>query len=97
MVSTAAETPEQEAKRIQEEISTAIAAVDISSLLNTIVQASSLTVEDFVQKTCGALRFMYYTYLDKFHQCPLDVDDMIDGMLYLDAKGYIIKQTTKDK
>lgn len=95
--SSASETPEQEAKRVEEEISAAIAAVDISSLLSTIVQASSLTTEDFVKKTCGALLFMYYTYLDKFHQCPRDIDDMIDGMLYLDAKGYIIKKTTEKK
>ena len=40
---------------------------------------------------------MYYTYLDKFHQCPMDVDDLIDGMLYLDAKGYITKKNMKDK
>ena len=97
LVSTAAETPEQEAKRIEEEISTAIAAADISSLLNTIVQASSITTEDFIKKTCGALLFMYYTYLDKFHQYPLDIDDIIDGMLYLDAKGYITKKATEKK
>ena len=97
LVSTAAETPEQEARRLEEEISIAIEAVDISSLLNTICSASSLTSEDFIKKTCGALLFMYYTYLDKFHQCPMDVDDLIDGMLYLDAKGYITKKNMKDK
>lgn len=34
---------------------------------------------------------MYYTYLDNLHNRPADVDDLVDGLLYLDAKNYIQK------
>lgn len=51
-----------------------------------------MTVTDFIQKTCGSLLFIYYTYVDRFHVVPANIDDMIDGILYIDAQQYIQKQ-----
>ena len=90
-----AETPEQEAARIQQELTAAQAAGDIATIISIIASTSSLTVGDYIKKTCGSILFLYYTYVDRLHQRPVDMTDMIDGLLYLDAKGYSIKKTTE--
>lgn len=56
-----------------------------------------MTTEDFIKKTCGGLLFMYYAYIEKLHVRPVDIDDMVDGLLYLDARGYITKKAMGDK
>ena len=68
------------------------AAGDISTILKLVASTSAMTVTDFIQKTCGSLLFIYYTYVDKLHTRPVDIDDLIDGLLYLDARQYAIKQ-----
>lgn len=65
---------------------------DISTIIKIIARTSGLTVEDFIKKTCGSLLFMYYAYLKKFQVRPVDMDDMIDGLLFLDAEHYVQKQ-----
>lgn len=65
---------------------------DISTILSLVASTSSLTAADFIKKTCGGLLFMYYTYIDNLHTRPVDVLDLVDGLLFLDAKGYINKQ-----
>lgn len=93
-----AESPEQEAKRIEQELVDASARGDISTIIRIITSTSGLTAADYIEKTCGGLLFLYYTYVDKLHQRPVDMMDMIDGLLYLDAKGYINKKALqKDK
>ena len=66
-------------------------------ILSIIAQSSSMTTEDFIKRTCGGLLFMYYAYVDRLHVRPVDMNDMIDGLLYLDAKSYITKQTVAAK
>ena len=94
-ITSTAETPEEEAKRIEQELAAASATGDISTILHIIAQSSSMTTEDFIKRTCGGLLFMYYAYVEKLHTRPVDIDDMIDGLLYLDAKGYATKQSLK--
>lgn len=65
---------------------------DISTILSLVASTSSLTAADFIKKTCGGLLFMYYTYIDNLHTRPVDILDLVDGLLFLDAKGYIHKQ-----
>lgn len=89
---TAEETPEQEAKRIQEELADAQARGDITTILSIISSSSSLTPADYIKKTCGNILFMYYTFVENLHTRPVDLDDLIDGLLFLDSKNYIIKQ-----
>lgn len=89
---TAEETPEQEAQRIKQEIAMAQERGDISTILSLVASTSSMTTTDFIKKTCGGLLFMYYTFVENLHVRPVDLIDMVDGMLYLDARGYINKQ-----
>ncbi len=77
------------------EMKAASEAGDISTLLRIITKSSSLTVEDYIKKSLGSIRFMYYMYIDKFHVRPKDLIDMVDGLLYLDARTYILKQSSE--
>lgn len=77
---------------MEEEISMAQGAGDISQLLSIITETASLTVSDFISKTIGPLKMLYYLYIDKFHMCPTDLDELVDGLLYLDVKEYILKK-----
>ena len=77
---------------MEEEISMAHGAGDISQLLSIITETASLTVNDFISKTIGPLKMLYYLYIDKFHMCPTDLDELVDGLLYLDVKEYILKK-----
>lgn len=96
-IESTAETPEQEAERIRQAIASAQAAGDISTIIKLITSSSKLTTRDFIQKTCGSLLFLYYTYVDRFKQIPVDINDLIDGLLYLDAKSYMIKQVKDEE
>lgn len=96
-IESTSETPEQELERIKQEIAAAQAAGDISTIVRIITRTSKLTTEDFIKKTCGGLLFLYYTYVEKIHARPIDLKDLIDGILFLDAKGYIIKTAAEDK
>ena len=96
-IGAASETPEQELERIKQELAAAQAAGDISTIVRIITQTSKMTTEDFIKKTCGGLLFLYYMYVEKLHVRPLDMDDMIDGLLFLDAKNYITKIAMEDK
>ena len=76
----------------------AAGAGDISQLLSIIADTASLTVNDFINKTIGPLKMLYYLYIDKFHMCPTDLEELVDGLLYLDVKEYIIKKgQTKER
>lgn len=70
----------------------AAATGNISAILNQIVDASSLTVDDYVQKSLGFIRHTYYLFVDIFHTRPKDLIDMVDGLLYIECKGYMITQ-----
>lgn len=94
---SAAETPEQEAARIKQDIALAQAAGDVAAILKLVTSASRKTTADFVKETCGSLLFLYYTYIDKLHVCPVDLDDLVDGLLYIDAKNYIIKTARNEE
>lgn len=82
----------QEAAILKERIAAAQATNDISTLLNLVVDSGALSGDDFIDKTLGQLRCLYYMYLDTFHMRPKDLLDMVDGMLYIDCKNYIQRQ-----
>ena len=86
------ETPEEEAERIGKEMQLASARGDIGAILKIIASTSALPPADFIKKTVGGILFIYYLYIDKYHVRPIDLDDLVDGSLYLDAKDYIIRQ-----
>lgn len=92
IVTTKEESPEEEAERVEREMKLASSSGDIGTLLRLIAGTSALPPADFIKKTVGGILFMYYLFIDKYHVRPVDLDDLVDGSLYLDAKDYIIKQ-----
>lgn len=86
------QTLEEEAQGLKEQIALASAAGDIGTIISLITQASSLPTEDYVATIMGGTRFMYYSFLNRFHVRPLDMEDMVDGMLFMDAYRYIEKK-----
>ena len=85
-------TPEEEAENLKRDMQAAAAANDISTVMSLMIQASSQTTDDFVDKILGGIRFMYYSFVDKFHTRPIDLEDLVDGVLYMDAYNYIEKK-----
>lgn len=58
-------------------------------MLSLIVNASELPIDDFIEQTLGSLRYLYYTYLNKFHREPVDMEDLVDGLMYIDIESRI--------
>lgn len=78
---------------MQENLKAAAASGDIATLLKLMANTSELTAEDYIQKTIGNLLFTYYTYLHYFHLKPVDLEDLVDGLLFIASKQYVEKQT----
>lgn len=57
-----------------------------------MAKTSELKPSDFIKKTVGNILFVYYVYLENFHIKPKDLEDIVDGLLYLDAHNFIKKQ-----
>lgn len=85
-------TPEEEAEILKRDMQAAAAANDISTVMSLMLRASSMTTEDYVDRLLGGVRFMYYSFVDKFHVRPIDLIDLVDGSLYMDAYNYIEKK-----
>lgn len=88
-----AESPEAESRRVTEELKNAAASGDIHTIVKVIANTSSLSPTDFIQKTVGSLLYVYYMYVDRFHVIPTDLDDMIDGILFMEAHQYNIEKS----
>lgn len=85
-------TPEEEAEILKRDMQAAAAANDISTVMSLMLRASSMTTEDYVDRLLGGVRFMYYSFVNKFHVRPIDLIDLVDGSLYMDAYNYIEKK-----
>lgn len=85
-------TPEEEAEILKRDMQAAAASNDISTVMSLMLRASSMTTEDYVDRLLGGIRFMYYSFVDKFHVRPIDLIDLVDGSLYMDAYNYIEKK-----
>jgi hypothetical protein len=48
---------------------------------------------DFINKLCGNVAFTFYTYVDTFKQKPVDMDDLVDGLLYIEGKNYLKEES----
>lgn len=69
---------------------------DIATIIRLMSATSALTPTDFIKKTVGSFLFMYYMYVEKMHVRPVDLDDWVDGLLYLDASAYLQKRAHEE-
>lgn len=80
---------EEETKQLEEQVKTAAATQNIGALLSLLVETSSLSPADYIKKTVGNLMFIYYCFLDNYKTRPVDIDDLVDGILYIGSRNYI--------
>jgi hypothetical protein len=73
------------------------AAGNAAAMLNIIFSANKKTGDEIVKESLGDLTFFYYQYMDTFKRCPKDVDDMVDGIIYLELKVYFKKLAIEEK
>ena len=81
--------------RAQAEMAAASAAGDIRSLVSLICQTAERKIEDLIDVTTGPLVFAYYVYMETFHERPQNLDDFVDGLMFLDIKGIQMKRAQK--
>lgn len=62
-------------------------------MLKELATTAELSTADFIKKTVGNLLFTYYAYLDHFHLRPADAEDLVDGLLFIEAKSYLDKKS----
>lgn len=89
-------SPEEEAKQLERDIASAEATGDLLTIVSLLAKTAQLTVEDYVKKTIGNVMFLYYAHLDTYHVAPRDLDDLVDGMLFMQAKQYIRKRALEE-
>ena len=62
-----------------------------------MAKSADLTPTDFIQKTVGNLLYIYYFYVDRFKLKPRDLEDLVDGLLYIDANNFLQKKAAEKK
>ncbi len=70
-------------------IQTAARAGDIAQVMFLISRASTRSPTEFIQDSVGSLLFLVYLFEDSFKHEARDLDDLVDGLLYLDARSYV--------
>ena len=73
---------------VNHKLKQAALAGDISTVISLITQASVRSPGEFIRDSLGSLMFMVYLFEDTFKHEARDMEDLVDGLLYLDAKNY---------
>jgi hypothetical protein len=47
---------------------------------------------DIIGETLGAYQYMYFTFLERFRREPREIDDLIDGLIYIELNAYFEKK-----
>lgn len=69
---------------------------DIAAIVRLIARANILTPAEYIKRTLGTIMFTYYAYVDNFHSHPRDLDELVDGLLYVDAKNFAQREALKE-
>jgi len=57
--------------------------------LRLAMTVNKKTPSQIVEDTVGSVMYVYYLYVENLHTRPIDIDDMVDGILYLSARQQI--------
>lgn len=52
---------------------------------------------EFIRDSLGSLMFMVYLFEDTYKHEACDMDDLVDGLLYLDAKNYTREMEMRER
>lgn len=70
---------------------------DVSAIAKMIVQSRRLPPAEYINRTVGSLVYFYYSYYDTFKSPPRTLDELVDGILYLEARNYTQKYELGNK
>lgn len=66
---------------------------DMAALIALSMQGAQKPSQDYIDKTIGCFLNMYYLYVESFKgREPIDIDDICDGLLYLEVKNKLLEQ-----
>lgn len=69
----------------------------LTTILDAITTSNDLTVDEYTETLMGHLRNAYYVYVDVFHVYPRDMEELVDGLLYVDIKNYATEMDMKEQ
>lgn len=81
---------------MEEQVRQAQATGDIATLIRLMAQTASITPADYIKKTLGTIMFLYYQYTKFFRLRPIDLEDMVDGLLYISTSNFIEKHELEE-
>lgn len=81
---------------MEERVRQAQATGDIATLIRLMAQTASITPADYIKKTLGTIMFLYYQYTKFFRLRPMDLEDMVDGLLYISTSNFIEKHELEE-
>lgn len=61
-----------------------------------MAKTASVTPADFIKKTLGSIMLAYYAFVDRFHMKPFDLEELVDGLLFIDVSNFIKKKAYDD-
>lgn len=57
-------------------------------MISLITESCNRTPGEFISDSLGATMFMVFLYEDTFKHEASDMEDLVDGLLYIDARNY---------
>lgn len=60
---------------------------NIFDALTLAMRAKKKTPFEIIEEIVGSVMYLYYLFVDGLHTRPIDIDDMTDGLLYLQARN----------
>lgn len=54
--------------------------------MSLLCQATERSFSDLVHVSVGPMVLSYFVFLDEYHVKPRDLEELVDGLLYIDLK-----------
>ena len=58
--------------------------------------AAALKPADYIKKTIGSIMYTYYSFTKEFRVRPIDMEDLVDGLLFMMSYNYVQEQHQKE-
>jgi hypothetical protein len=50
---------------------------------------------ELIAEAIGTFKYLYYNFLERFHREPRDLDDYIDGVIYIELNNHFKNARTE--
>jgi hypothetical protein len=52
---------------------------------------------EIIQEVLGSFKYIYFQFIEALHREPRDIDDLIDGIIYLELNTYFERKAIQNK